>query len=306
MDDLLDVSRVTRGKIKLQKERVNLAEIIRQAIETSRPLIDARNHQLKVCLPQAEICVDGDATRLAQIISNLLNNAAKYTDAGGYISLMLEQRSGSIGGKALIRVKDNGRGWSQPRWRTCSTCSIRYRNIDRAEGGLGIGLYLVKTLAAMHGGHVEAFSEGRGKGSEFVIHLPCLRPEQSGEGLAADAEAKPVCGKRILLVDDNPDVADSMAMLLKLFGHEIIIAYDGREAVSIALREQPDVVLLDIGLPYLNGYEACRAMRKAGLTRAMIVALTGYGQEEDRKKRRKRVSTSIWPSRWTWMCWRNC
>lgn len=285
VDDLLDVSRVTRGKIKLQKERVNLAEIIRQAIETSRPLIDARNHQLKVCLPQAEICVDGDATRLAQIISNLLNNAAKYTDAGGYISLMLEQRSGSIGGKALIRVKDNGRGMEPAALENLFDMFYQVdRNIDRAEGGLGIGLYLVKTLAAMHGGHVEAFSEGRGKGSEFVIHLPCLRPEQSGEGLAADAEAKPVCGKRILLVDDNPDVADSMAMLLKLFGHEIIIAYDGREAVSIALREQPDVVLLDIGLPYLNGYEACRAMRKAGLTRAMIVALTGYGQEEDRKK----------------------
>lgn len=288
VDDLLDVSRVTRGKIKLQKMPVNLLEIIHQAVETSQPLIDSRNHQLRLCLPQEAIRVEGDATRLAQVVSNLLNNAAKYTDAGGQLSLSLELKpaaSPEANEEAVIRVKDSGRGMEPAALK--SLFDIFYqvdRNLDRSEGGLGIGLYLVKSLVSMHGGHVEAFSEGKGKGSEFVIYLPCLPSEKPKQQPSADIEAKPMRGKRILLVDDNPDVAESMAMLLKLFGHEITLAHDGREAVSTALRERPEVVLLDIGLPYLNGYEACRTMRSVGLTDTLIVALTGYGQEEDRKK----------------------
>lgn len=287
VDDLLDVSRVSRGKIKLQMEPVNLAGIIRQAIETSQPLIDSRGHTLKVCLPPGVVRVEGDATRLAQVISNLLNNAAKYTDAGGTITLGLELQLDNSPDSALlavIRVKDNGRGMEPAALENLFNIFYQAdRNLDRADGGLGIGLYLVKSLVTMHGGQVQAFSEGRGKGSEFVIHLPYFQEPQPEEAVNAGSKAKPAHRKRILLVDDNPDVADSMAMLLNLFGHDVIMAHDGREAVDIALKEKPDIVLLDIGLPGMNGYEACRAMRNGGLIQTMIVALTGYGQEEDRK-----------------------
>lgn len=288
VDDLLDVSRVSRGKIKLQKKPVDLLEIIRQAIETSQPLIETHSHRLKVCLPQGAIWVEGDATRLAQVVSNLLNNAAKYTDAGGTISLRLEQQPGTppaTGQEAVIRIQDNGRGMEPVT--LASLFDIFYqaeRNLDRSDGGLGIGLYLVKSLVTMHGGTVQAFSAGRGQGSEFVVRLPCLPPTPAETPAETRSDVIPVHGKRILLVDDNLDVADSMAMVLKLLGHTVIMAYDGREALNVALHERPDVVLLDIGLPYLNGYEACRAMRNAGLTRTLIVALTGYGQEEDRRK----------------------
>ena len=289
VDDLLDVSRVSRGKIKLQKELLDLAVVVHQAVETSQPLLESRQHTLNVTLPSRRIRVEGDFTRLAQVISNLLNNAAKYTDAGGTIDLAVEQQIGDgpdASAQAIIRVRDNGRGIDPAVLDSLFDLFYQVdRNLDRSEGGLGIGLSLVKNIIDMHGGHVEAHSTGRGNGSEFIIRLPCL-PEEQPAGLAgvADNQPQPAAGQRILLVDDNPDVAESMSLLLSLYGHEVLVAHDGREAVEVALRERPALVLLDIGLPYLDGYQACQAMRNGGLAATLIVALSGYGQDDDRRK----------------------
>ncbi|MBK9258504.1 MAG: PAS domain S-box protein [Polyangiaceae bacterium] len=285
VDDLLDVSRVSRGKIKLQKTRLDLADVIRQAVETSRPLIDARHHELRVTLPGKPICVEADLTRLAQVVSNLLNNAAKYTDDGGIIELAAEQHGEFKRGEAIIRVRDNGRGIESKALGKLFDMFYQVdRNLDRSEGGLGIGLSLVRSLVDMHGGRVEAHSDGRGKGSEFVVRLPELCDDSPSED--ADDEGgkvKPQGGLRILVVDDNSDSAETMAMLLEIDGHELFVAHDGKKAVEVALAERPAVVLLDIGLPYLNGYQACRAMREGGLTDALVVAMTGYGQDDDRR-----------------------
>ncbi len=282
VDDLLDVSRVSRGKITLQKEPVDVAAVIRQAIETSQPFIAARQHQLRIKFPQQTIRVEGDATRLIQAISNVLNNAAKYTDEGGTLAVTAEQ----VGSEVVIRVCDNGRGIDPAALPSLFDLFYQVdRNLDRSDGGLGIGLSLVKSLVDMHGGYVEAHSAGLGKGSEFIIHLPCL-PEEASIPLekASGIAAKSARGQRVLLVDDNRDVADSMVMLLTILGHDVLVSHDGRQAVEMALRERPAVVLLDIGLPGMDGYQACRAMRNGGLTDTLIVALTGYGQEDDRRK----------------------
>ena len=236
--------------------------------------------------PPEPVPVDGDATRLAQVVSNLLNNAAKYTDEGGRIDLAVERAGEGDGAEAVLRVRDSGRGIDPAALANLFELFYQVdRNLDRSEGGLGIGLSLVKSLVEMHGGRVEAHSEGRGKGSEFVVRLPRLPDEPT----ASRPDAPPdVAGaeprKRILIVDDNLDSAESMAMLLELEGHEVRMAHDGQEAVEIALRERPMVVLLDIGLPRMDGYQACRAMREGGLTDALLVAMTGYGQEEDRRQ----------------------
>ena len=281
VDDLLDVSRVSRGKIQLRKEPIDLVAAVEQAIETSQPLISARRHELTVSLPEGPVRVEGDFTRLAQVVLNLLNNAAKYTEPRGKILLTVLKEHDL----AVIRVRDNGRGIDSVALKSLFDLFYQAdRNLDRSDGGLGIGLSLVKSLVQMHGGTVEAHSAGRGKGSEFVVSLPCI----------ADIEAKPPtetivapakAGRavRILVVDDNLDSANSMALLLRLEGHEVLTAHDGKQAVEISLRERPDVVLLDIGLPELNGYQVCEAMRAAGLTETLIVAMTGYGQKEDRR-----------------------
>ncbi len=288
VDDLLDVSRVSRGKIKLQKAPVDLVEIIHQAIETTQPLIELRNHQLRVSLPKKPVRVDGDAIRLTQVVSNLLNNAAKYTDEDGIISLSLDKQTVTepeTGYNAIIRVKDNGRGMEPAALKNLFDIFYQVdRNLDRSEGGLGIGLYLVRSLLAMHGGQVTASSEGRGRGSEFVIRLPCLPETPLDNRTDNNDTGKTIRGRRILLVEDNADVADSMISLLELLGHEVVCAANGRDAITTALHEQPEVILLDIGLPLVNGYDACRAIRHAGLTSTMIVALTGYGLEEERQK----------------------
>ena len=282
VDDLLDVSRVSRGKITLQKEPVDMVAVVRQAIETSQPFISARQHQLRVKLPSQAIRVEGDATRLIQVVSNMLNNAAKYTDEGGTLAVTAEQ----VGCDVAIRVRDNGRGIDPAALPSLFDLFYQVdRNLDRSDGGLGIGLSLVKSLVEMHGGYVEVHSAGLGKGSEFIIHLPCLPEEVSTQPeKASGIAAKPARGQRILLVDDNLDVADSMVMLLTILGHDVLVSHDGRQAVEMALRERPAVVLLDIGLPGMDGYQACRAMRNGGLTDTLIVALTGYGQEDDRRK----------------------
>ncbi|MBU0656172.1 MAG: response regulator [Gammaproteobacteria bacterium] len=286
VDDLLDVSRVSRGKITMQKELLELASVIQQAVETSQPLIESRQHKLNVAMPMQTIRLAGDAARLGQVISNLLNNAAKYTDKGGAIELRTEQVVNQDGGhEAVIHISDNGRG-IDPLSLT-NLFNLFYQadpNLDRSDGGLGIGLSLVRNLVEMHGGRVEAYSAGRGQGATFTVHLPCLPEKQPVRDSGASCNlSKASTGLRILLVEDNMDVADSMAMLLRLLGHEVLLAHDGRQAVEMALAEKPRVILLDIGLPYLNGYEACRAIRQGGLTGTLIVALSGYGQEEDRR-----------------------
>ncbi|MRG91138.1 CheR family methyltransferase [Polyangium spumosum] len=284
VDDLLDVSRITLGKVQLQKAPIEVGAVVRQALETSGPLLAARRHELQRILPSEPIRVDGDLTRLGQVVSNLLNNAAKYTDEGGTVRLVVERDPGDPR-FVLIRVRDTGRGIDPAALPHLFDLFYQVdRNLDRSEGGLGIGLSLVRTLIQMHGGTVHAYSQGRGTGSEFVVRLPSLRETTKAEVEEKEAMAESAtAGTRVLVVDDNVDAAESMAMVLEFDGHEVHTAHDGQAAVEMALRERPEVILLDIGLPGLNGYEACRAMRKAGLTDALIVAMTGYGQDEDRR-----------------------
>ena len=284
VDDLLDVSRITTGKIELRKERVELAAVVNSAVEASRPLIEKWGHELTVTIPPQPIQLEADPTRLAQVLSNLLNNAAKYTDQGGRIWLTAERQSGHV----LIRVKDTGIGIpAEMLPRIFDMFTQVDRTLERSEGGLGIGLTLVQRLVEMHGGTVEAHSDGPGKGSEFVVRLPVAEVKDQGrQGAACDGEkgAAPA-RRRILVVDDNRDAADSLGMLLRMMGNEVHTAHDGLEAVGAAAAFHPDVVLLDIGLPKLNGYEAARRIREQdGGTDMVLVAVTGWGQEEDRRR----------------------
>jgi signal transduction histidine kinase len=288
VDDLLDVSRVSRGKIKIQRTMLDLGKVVQQAVETSRPLIDARRHSLAIALPPDPLHVLGDLTRLAQVVANLLNNAAKYTDEGGEIQLTVEAEPADPAGqwRAAIRVRDNGRGLDAASLGNLFQLFFQVDgNLDRSDGGLGIGLSLVRTLVEMHEGSVEAKSAGRGNGSEFIVRLPLVAaPMRAGPSLPTAAGAGTTRSVRILVVDDNRDSAESIAKLLELWGHDVRIAHDGLVAVEMALADRPEVVLLDIGLPGLNGYRACQAMRQHGMTEELIVAMTGYGQEEDRRQ----------------------
>ena len=285
VDDLLDVSRITRNKIELRKERLELMTAVVRAIEMSRPLIDARKHRLTVSLPPDPEQVEGDLTRLSQVISNLLDNAAKYTEEGGNIWLTAER----LGGQVVIRVKDDGMGIpSHILPHVFDLFAQADRSLDRSQGGLGIGLTLVRRLVELHGGRVEAHSAGTGKGSEFVIYLPVATVAESKSGMAEPTAAAGVTSVercRILVVDDNMDSAESMAALLKLYGHEVRVAYDGLAAVESALAFRPQVVLLDIGLPVLDGYEVARRLRRLDETKDMfLIAVTGYGRTEDRAR----------------------
>jgi PAS domain S-box-containing protein len=285
VDDLLDVSRLSTGKVKLRKERVELAAVLARAVETSRPLIDARRHQLTVAVPDGPVWVDADVTRLAQVVSNLLNNAAKYTEEGGRIALAV----GREGGEAVLRVRDSGAGIPADMLTQVFDLFVQVeRGLDRAQGGLGIGLTLVRSLAEMHGGRVTAHSAGPGRGSEFVVRLPLAGHAPPDAGSSPEgpppALARPP-SRRVLVVDDNVDAAESLALLLRAVGHEVRTAHDGLEALREAEAHRPEVVLLDIGLPRLDGYEVARRLRQQeGLRGALVVALTGYGQEEDRRR----------------------
>jgi PAS domain S-box-containing protein len=284
VDDLLDMSRITRGKIELRKERVELAAIVKGAVEASRPLIDQRGHELTINIPPQPIHLEADLTRLSQVLMNLVNNAAKFIDGAGRISVTAERENGSV----LIRVTDTGIGIPAGMLsRIFDMFTQVDRSLERSEGGLGLGLTLVHRLVEMHGGTVEARSEGPGKGSEFVVRLP-VAAEIQDEGLrgeAGDGETVVTpAARRILIVDDNLDAADSLGMLLGLLGHEIHTAHDGMEAVEAVAGFKPDIVLLDIGLPKLNGYEAARRIREQHGGGLVLVALTGWGQEEDRRR----------------------
>jgi two-component system CheB/CheR fusion protein len=284
VDDLLDVSRITRNKLELRMLRIELSVVVQSAIETSRPLIEQGRHSLSVALPSEPVYLEGDAVRLAQVFSNLLNNSAKYTEPGGNISLTAELRPGEV----WVRIKDNGLGIPADALpRIFEMFSQVDRNLERAQGGLGIGLTLVRSLVEMHGGAVAAHSDGPGQGSEFIVRLPMVEQEQADpESQVPGADsAEATQRRRILVVDDNRDSAISLGMMLKIMGNEIRTAHDGLAAIDAAAKFLPDIILLDIGLPKLNGYEACRLIREQPWSQGMmIVALTGWGQDEDRRR----------------------
>jgi signal transduction histidine kinase/DNA-binding response OmpR family regulator len=282
VDDLLDVSRITRGKVTLQKELVSVADVVARAIETSQPLIAARQQQLTVDLPEEPLQVEADPARLAQVLANLLNNAAKYTETGGRIWLAVAPDEEEV----VFRVRDTGMGISPEMLsRVFDLFTQVDRSLDRSQGGLGIGLTLVRQLVEMHGGTVEAHSDGPNQGSEFVVRLPALMREQtqtqSTNGTAAARTATP--NRRVLVVDDNADGAESLALLLRLSGHHVQIAHDGLAALESAQSFRPEIVLLDIGLPGVDGYEVARRLKQDPVTQTIhIIAVTGYGQEADR------------------------
>jgi PAS domain S-box-containing protein len=282
VDDLLDVSRITTGKIELRRERIELSAAVRIALEASRPLIERGQHLLTVRIPPEPLWLDADLSRLAQVLSNLLNNAAKYTRPGGHVWLTAERRNGN----AVIRVRDNGMGIPPPMLRKVFDMFTQVGGTtDHSQGGLGIGLTLVKRLVELHGGRVEARSEGTNKGSEFVVKLPVSAVQGASEGgTRPDAQAARTEPRRILVVDDNRDAAESLSMLLHARGHDVRVAYDGLEAVGAAITFRPDVVLLDIGLPKLYGYDAARRIRDALGEKVLLIAVTGWGQDEDRRR----------------------
>ena len=283
VDDLLDVSRISRNKLDLRKERVELSRVVQIAIETSRPLLEEGGHELTVTLPATPILLDVDQTRLAQVFSNLLNNAAKYTEAGGRVELTASQQ----GNEVVVSVKDNGVGIpSEMLPRIFEMFAQVNRHLDRSQGGLGIGLTLAQRLVEMHGGSIEAQSSGSGKGSEFCIRLPVVSSSEPTDQPTDDApRITPAHAFRILIVDDNVDSADSLAMMLQLMGNDTRTVYDGLAAIETSKTFAPHAVLLDLGMPKMNGYDACRRIREHPWGKNMVViALTGWGQNEDRHR----------------------
>jgi PAS domain S-box-containing protein len=283
VDDLLDVSRITRDKLELRKTRVELASVVHQAVEASRPLVEHMQHKLYVSLPETPLYLDADAVRLAQVLNNLLNNAAKYTEEGGQIWLDVAAEAGDV----VISVKDTGRGIAPELLPSVFEMFTQLvRPVEPSHGGLGIGLTLVRRLVEMHGGSVEAFSEGVGKGSEFRVRLPLDQAAARAQQPAMpNVPVTTSGGKRILVVDDNRDAAQTLAMLLKISGHETRIATDGEAAIEAADAFRPQLAFLDIGLPKLSGHEVARRIRSEPWGQNIcLVALTGWGQEEDRRK----------------------
>jgi signal transduction histidine kinase/ActR/RegA family two-component response regulator len=285
VDDLLDAGRISRGKMVLRKERVELSSVVHHAVEAVRPLCDSWDQELTVTLPQEPVYLHADPTRLAQIVGNLLNNACKFSDRGGRIWLTVERTEASV----AIRVRDDGIGIAaDQRSRIFDMFTQGDTALERAMTGLGIGLTLVNTLTQMHGGTVDVASAGIGQGSEFIVRLPIMVGETVTVPAHAMIREPALTAKalRILIVDDNRDAASMLAMLLKFSGHETHMAHDGMEAVEAATKLQPDVILLDIGLPRLNGYEAARKIREQQEhpRRPLLVAVTGWGQVEDRRR----------------------
>jgi PAS domain S-box-containing protein len=281
IDDLLDVSRISRNKMELRRTRLSLADVVESAVETARPLIDSEGHELIVSLPAEPIHLNADLTRLAQVFSNLLTNSAKYTERGGRIWLSAERRAGEV----IVTVSDTGIGIPvESLGSIFDMFSQVDRTTERSTGGLGIGLALVQGLVEMHGGRVKADSEGQGRGSRFTVALPILpRLAESPSLDGPSQETHRSRGRRILVVDDNRDSATSMAMMLELLGNEIRTAHDGAEAIERADSFRPEVILMDVGMPKMNGYEATRAIREQPWGKAIrVIALTGWGQEGDR------------------------
>lgn len=281
VDDLLDVSRVTRGLIVLKRDRVDLAAVVSRALESVHSLLETKRHEAKVTLARTPLAVFGDAVRLEQIVVNLLTNAAKYTDPGGEIAVSIGLRDG----QAEIRVRDNGIGIAPDTQEHIFALFGQVApGLDRSQGGLGIGLTIVKYLTELHGGRVEVHSAGLYQGSEFAVVLPLFLAENTAHQATPQALARNPRAKRILLVEDRPDVADTLALLLGEAGHLVRVVYSGPSALEQAEEFAPDLVLLDIGLPGMNGHEVARRLRQLPCTKNVVLAaLTGYGHESDRK-----------------------
>lgn len=282
IDDLLDVSRITRGKIQLRRQAVDLNTIVEGAVEAVAPLIESCSHHLEVVKSTTPLMIDGDVARLTQIIANLLNNAAKYTPREGKLRITVERR----GGEALIRVVDNGAGIPQSMLESIFDMFKQVdQTLDRSHGGLGLGLTLVKRLVALHGGEVAAYSEGEGRGSEFVVRLPLLVQQDTEPQVTAPTPRSPLPRHRVLVVDDVYASAKTLAMMLQSINQDVEIANDGPSALEQVETRTPDVVFLDIAMPGMNGYDVARALRrKPALANTYLVALTGYGHEDDRRR----------------------
>jgi PAS domain S-box-containing protein len=280
VDDLLEVSRVAEGKLELRRENVDLNTVIRQSIEASRVLIDACAHTLTLSLPSSPVILDADPARLMQVIQNLINNAAKYTPPGGAIEVMAVRD----GGEAVITVRDTGIGIAAEHLPTIFGIFKQLApGLSRSQGGLGIGLSLVQALIERHGGTVVASSQGIGQGSEFVVRLPIVPSQSDGSSAKRIVEVPEAQKRRVLIIDDSEDAALSLAMLLDIDGHEVRTALDGATGIELLLQSPPDVVLLDIGLPDINGYELARQIRQRPEGRnVLLIALTGWGQEKDK------------------------
>jgi len=283
VDDLLDVSRITRGKVELHRDRVELATIVAQAVEVASPLFEERVHRLFTDVP-ADLAVIGDEHRLTQVLSNLLTNAAKYTPPGGRIEVIARAEDG----KAIIKVKDTGKGIPPDLLSRVFDLFVQgYRTPDRSGGGLGLGLSIVRMLVTMHGGQVTATSEGPGKGSEFTVTLPV---DADALPLVAPLSASPTTPepsgdrRRVMVVDDNRDAAELLAEALEMEGYQTRVAFDGPSALRVAAEFRPDLAFLDIGLPVMDGYELARRMRTLAQGPLLLVAVTGYGQASDRAR----------------------
>jgi PAS domain S-box-containing protein len=288
VDDLLDVGRVTQGKIKLQKERTDLKAVLTRAVESCRGFVDEHGHRLVVTLPDEPLPVEADVIRVAQVVINLLNNAAKFTPRGGTVSLSAERDAGAD--QAVVRVRDSGVGIAPGMLPKVFDLFAQVDpTVARSEGGLGIGLTLARRLVEMHGGSLEAASAGLGHGSEFIVRLPLAPGSATADGARPAGEPATgrahVPGRRILIVDDNRDSAESLAVLLRLLGHDVHLAYDGTQALQVAADFVPEMVLLDIGLPGTSGYEVARDLwSQAALRDVRVVALSGYGSADDRQR----------------------
>ena len=287
VDDLMEVSRITRGKIELRREPVLLSSVMLSAVETARPALEAAQHNFRIDMPAEAIEINGDFVRLAQVISNLLGNAAKYTDAGGDISLVAERH----GEEALIRVRDNGIGIDEAMLpRIFDMFAQAPSSQRRSQGGLGIGLALARALVELHGGRIEAASAGPGKGSQFTVRLPVARVVRSAGASPAQPKAATAAPhrRRVLIVDDNVDAAETLQMVVSTMGHDAETAHDGRAALEAARSRRPDIVLLDISMPGMDGFTVARRIRsEPELRKIRVVALTGFGQQDDRRRTRE-------------------
>jgi CheY-like chemotaxis protein/nitrogen-specific signal transduction histidine kinase len=291
VDDLLDVSRIATGKISLRREPVDLAGVVARAVETALPQVTERRQRLTVSVPPEPLWVDGDPVRLAQVVANLLANAVKYTGEEGRIELGLGRIAEAMPtAAAVLRVKDTGIGIApEVLPRIFDLFSQGEPDLARPEGGLGVGLALVRELVALHGGSVRVASAGPGEGTEFEVRIPMIAAPARAPAAPAERPARPGTGaRRVLVVDDNQDSAESLAALLEVLGHEVHAAHDGRQALELAGRLAPDLVLLDIGMPEMSGHEVARRLRAdTGLRNTVLIALTGYGTDEDRRASRE-------------------
>lgn len=279
-EDLLDLSRATQGKLRVERRPMLLAEAVGAAVEASRPTIESHDQHLDVRVAHESVCVEGDLVRLTQAVTNLLTNAAKFTGRGGRIDLSVER----IGDEAVVRVEDTGMGLASDELPHVFDMFFQSSRCSSDRHGLGVGLALVKRLVELHGGAVEASSRGPGTGSAFLIRLPVSAADRKGELTSGAAPDSGRC-YRLLVADDNADAADSLAELLELLGHEVHVAYDGRRALETAARQRPELLLLDLGMPRLDGYEVCRRVRREPWGEQMfVIALTGWGGDEDRAR----------------------